>query len=92
MANWTYNKWELSHYRDTVMMEYKHFYKLVARYLPPSHLQTNINFKAWLVKNSETIIYKLADYIEIGLPEPRIEYYKSNDYFVVQKNVLGYTN
>lgn len=61
MANWTYNKFGNTHYRDTVLMEYKHFFKLVARYLPPSGLQTNLNFKAWLVQNSETIIYKLAD-------------------------------
>lgn len=47
IGNWTYNKFEKDQIENTVMMEYKHFFKLVNTYLPPSALASNTMFREW---------------------------------------------
>jgi hypothetical protein len=76
---------------EVILMEYKHFFKLVTRYLQPGPTWTNEKFQDWLRDNSSSAIYKMADHLEMALPEPRVEYYRSNDYFEVQKRVTGHT-
>lgn len=74
------------------MMEYKHFFNLLSLYIPPGPLKENIKFRAWLIKNGKQVSYRLADYMMVALPSPRVDWYKDNDYAEVQRKVTGYTN
>lgn len=72
-------------------MEYKHFLPLIARYLPDP-LASNNEFKQFLLTNGTSTIFELSDFLMMTLPEPRVSYYQSTDYYAIQKGVTGYAN
>lgn len=72
-----FDKWSLD---ETVMMEYKHFFNLLSLYIPPGPLKENYKFRTWLRQNGKELTYRLADYLMVALPSPRVDWYKDNDY------------
>ena len=73
-------------------MEYKHLIPLLVNNLPPgSYLATAPTFKSFYLAHPEKI-YELSDFLMMTLPSPRIEYYKSSDYFKIQRGITGHSN
>jgi hypothetical protein len=62
------------------MMEYKHFFGLLSMYMPPGPLKENYKFRSWLKENKEELSYRLSDYMLFSLPQPRVDWYKSDVY------------
>jgi len=91
MGNETFGKMEMDNMDEVILMEYKHFYVLLARFIPPGTLSENKGFQNFLL-NSGDLIYEYSDFMVITLPDPRVLYYQSNDYFEIQKGVTGYAN
>lgn len=74
-------------------MEYKHFLPLLANNLPPgSYLDQSPSFKSFLINQGPEKIYELSDFLMMTLPSPRINYYKSSDYFKIQRGITGHSN
>ena len=61
-------------------MEYKHFLPLLAQHLPDGVLNDTQQFKDFLMNNGSSLIYELADFMLITLPNPRVTYYQSSDF------------
>ena len=73
-------------------MEYKYFYNLVSMYMPPGPLGNNKDFRFWLLKSGETMMYELAEQALMTLPAPRTKFYESTDYFETQRKVTKIAN
>jgi len=74
-------------------MEYKHFYTMLAKYMPSDDLRANKQFIDWILEKGEEKIYSMgADFMMLTLPNPRVLYYQSNDYFEIQRGVTGHAN
>ena len=75
-------------------MEYEPFLSHVAENLP-NYFSSNPDFKDWLlsVSNGDSPIGReIADFLVLTLPHPRIDYYQSSDFNVIQKSVTGHTS
>ena len=70
-----YGKFPRHSLESMIIMEYKHLYTLLARYLPPSALSSNSDFKAFLLEHGERLIYEYSDFMLMTLPNPRVLYY-----------------
>lgn len=77
---------------EQIIMEYKHLYPYLSRFLPKGELNDSPEFKAYLLSEGPNKIYDLSDFMMMTLPAPRINYYKSSNYFDIQKGVTGYAN
>ena len=73
-------------------MEYGSFYSLLSSYLPDGILNDNEHFKKYLGEHGDAKGYELADFLMMTLPKPRINFYESNDFFVIQRGITGYAN
>lgn len=73
-------------------MEYKHFFKTLISNLQPWVLKERLVFKKWVRDNSERLAYELADHILVNLPNPRVDFYKSDSYQDTQRLVTGPIN
>jgi hypothetical protein len=91
IGNQTYGKFPLAGVEDQVMMEYKHFLPLIARYLP-APLASKNEFKEFLLTNGTSTIFELSDFLMMTLPQPRVNYYQSTNYYNIQTGVTGYAN
>lgn len=77
---------------DQIFMEYKHFIPYLAKYLPPGALALN-QFSAFLRDTTRPNKYfDLADFLMLTLPGPRIDYYKSSDFYEIHRAVTAYAN
>jgi ABC-type antimicrobial peptide transport system permease subunit len=92
IGNDTYGKFPKDAVQEYVLMEYNPFFTQIARYLPPGELQNNRAFKQFVAENGTNMIYQYSDFIMMTLPDPRVMYYSSNDYFQIQRGVTGYAN
>jgi ABC-type antimicrobial peptide transport system permease subunit len=91
IGNDSYGKMPKNAKNDQIIMEFKHLYPLLSRYLP-TRLNSNEDFKQFLLEQGADKIYELSDFMMMTLPSPRIDYYKSSNYFDIQKGVTGYAN
>jgi hypothetical protein len=91
IGNSTYGKFPIAEVEDQILMEFKHFLPLLARYLP-GPLNDKADFKAYLLNRGGKKIYELSDFLMMTLPHPRVRYYQSSNYFDIQKGVTGYAN
>ena len=91
IGNSTYGKFPIGELEDQILMEFKHFLPLLARYLPKA-LNDEADFKTYLLSQGGKKIYELSDFLMMTLPYPRVRYYQSSNYFDIQKGVTGYAN
>ena len=72
---------------ELVMMEYDQLYNSIVKYIG---LTTDYaDFEAYL---SSARVDDTVDVLVMALPEPRLDFYHSSDYDVIQKSVLDYSN
>ena len=91
LTSGTYGKFPDSNIHDLQMMEYKHFLKLLANYLPNDYNE-NEDFKAYLRNDSLITLNEFADVFLLQLPKPRVNYYASSDYDDIQRGITNYAN
>jgi hypothetical protein len=53
---------------------------MVANYLPDA-LDKETDFKNFLQNKGQNLAYELSDFLMMTLPEPRVDYYQSSNYF-----------
>lgn len=87
----SYGKIQKDQAVDQIYMEYKTIYKYIKDYLPPP-LNSNRDFVNFLGKHGEQQAYQLADFLMMTLPQPRVKYYQSSNYFDIQRGVTSYAN
>ena len=88
----SYGKFPKDAVSDQLIMEYRTFLPLLARFLPNGALNDNQRFKEYLVAKNDTKIYELADFMMMTLPSPRVSYYSSSNYWDIQRSVTRYSN
>ena len=92
LGNQSYGKFPKFIVEDQILMEYKHMMPLVVNNLPPgSYLAAYPDFKQFYLDHPEKI-NELSDFLMMTLPSPRISYYKSSDYFKIQRGITGHSN
>ena len=74
-------------------MEYDTFFAHMSNYLP-NMLKTNQEFVDFVKqqKGDKALQYEMSDYVMMTLPDPRIDYYQSSNYYEIQRRVTGYAN
>ena len=66
----------------------EHFFEYMSKLKLPGRLESNIHFQEFLETNGSKLIYELTEMIYWTLPSPRVKFYSSNDYFIIQQTVL----
>lgn len=79
----SYGKFQKDLASSQVVMEYSTFLAHLSEYLPKT-LNDNPTFKAWIKSDGEqALVYTMSDYIMMTLPNPRVDYYQSSDYYEI---------
>jgi ABC-type antimicrobial peptide transport system permease subunit len=90
----SYGKVSKDTYEEVIIMEYEFFYKNLVRYMPNAgkKLLEEEDFMEYMEQKSNQKAYQLSDFIMMTLPYPRMDYYKSSNFFDTQRMVTGYAN
>lgn len=98
----SYGKFPRANAPEQVIMEYGSMLRHMANYLPKT-LNNNEDFKQYL-KDSGVVqadpkkelttnkFYSMADYIMVTLPDPRVKYYQSSNFYEIQARVTSHAS
>jgi len=90
LVDTSYGKISEAGVQDVIFMELQPFLGLISDYLPPD-LHENDDFITYL-RSGNTSLNQFADLLVMTLPDPRISYYESSNYELIQQKVTSYAN
>lgn len=93
IGNQSYGKVPNDAIGEQIFMEYKHFLPHFAKYMPQGILSENRLFVEFLRNQAKfNSLFEIADFLMVTLPSPRVNFYKSSDFYQIQKGVISYLN
>ena len=82
IGNESYGKMPNDAIGEQLFMEYEHFLPHLATYMPQGLLSENQIFRQF-VSNNPSNLFHIADFLMVTLPSPRVEFYKSSDFYEI---------